>query len=126
MSVGHILAKAEGSPIKEAIESGRELPANKNGWCTHLKVKATQGHIRQLSKPSKVLMVVGDCEAESSFRLNRPVTIEHGDHVEAAPIKFWSAMHVQLYSASNKVPLNPIYDYGLFRVGCYVCPALRS
>jgi len=114
------------APIKEAIESGRELPTNKNRWCTHLKVKATQGYIRQLSKTGKVLMVVGDREAESSSRLNRPATIEHEDHVEAAPIKFWSAMHVQLYLALNKVPLNPMYDYGFFRVGCYICPALRS
>jgi 3'-phosphoadenosine 5'-phosphosulfate sulfotransferase (PAPS reductase)/FAD synthetase len=59
-------------------------------------------------------MVVGDREAESSSRLNRPATIEHEDHVEAAPIKFWSAMHVQLYLALNKVPLNPMYDYGFF------------
>jgi len=112
--------------IKEAIESGRELPTHENRWCTQLKVEATKNYIRQLSKTGKVLMVVGDREAESSSRLNRPATMEHEDHVEAAPIKFWSAMHVQLYLALNKVPLNPMYDYGFFRVGCYVCPALRS
>jgi len=114
------------APIKEAVESGRELPTNKDRWCTHLKVKAAQDYIRQLSKTGRVLMVVGDREAESPSRLSRPATIEHENHVEAAPIKLWSAMHVQLYLASRKVPLNPMYDYGFFRVGCYICPALRS
>jgi len=114
------------APIKEAIEFGRELPTIRNRWCMHLKVKATQEYIRQLSKTGKVLMIVGDREAESPSRLKRLATIEHEDHVEVAPIKLWSAMHVQLYLTYNKVPLNPMYDYGFFRVGCYICLALRS
>jgi len=114
------------APIKESIESGRNLPTNKDRWCTLLKIKATQDYIKDLSKSGKVLMVVGDREAESSSRLNRPATIEHEDYIEVAPIKLWSAIHVQLYLALNKVSPNPMYDYGFFRVGCYICPALRS
>jgi len=82
------------APIKKAAESGRELPTNKNRWCTHLKVKATQDYIRQLSKTGRVLMVAEDREAESPSRLSRPATIEHEDYVEVAPIKLWTAMHV--------------------------------
>jgi len=114
------------APIREIIEAGKPLPTNKNRWCTQLKVKAAKDFIKQLSKKGRVLMVVGDREAESPSRLRRPATITHEDHIEAAPIKQWSALHVQLYLALNKVPVNAMYDYGFFRIGCYICPALRN
>ncbi len=112
--------------VREALEAGAPLPTVTDRWCTKLKVSAVQSLIREYARSGRVLVVVGDREAESPARLERPAVIEHEDHVEVAPIKLWSAVHVQLYLALNKVPVNPLYDYGFFRIGCYMCPALRS
>ncbi|QOJ78768.1 phosphoadenosine phosphosulfate reductase family protein [Infirmifilum lucidum] len=112
--------------VREALEAGASLPTVTDRWCTKLKVSAVQSLIREYARSGRVLVVVGDREAESPSRLERPAIIEHEDHVEAAPIKLWSAVHVQLYLALNKVPVNPLYEYGFFRIGCYMCPALRS
>lgn len=43
-----------------------------------------------------------------------------------APIKQWSTLHIQLYMIMNNIPLNPLYIKGFYRIGCYICPALRS
>ena len=114
------------APIREAIEQGRPLPTNKDRWCTAFKMKATEDLVKEYSKTGRVLMVIGDREAESPARLRRPATIIHEHYIEATPIKLWSALHVQLYLTLNNVPTNAMYDYGFFRIGCYICPALRN
>jgi len=123
LGVDPVRVRAE---VREALEAGAPLPSVEDRWCTKLKVAATQRLIEEYAKSGTVLVVVGDREAESPSRLERPALLRHGDHLEAAPIKLWSALHVQLYLALNRVPVNPLYDYGFFRIGCYMCPALRS
>ncbi|NLN08382.1 MAG: aminotransferase class V-fold PLP-dependent enzyme [Methanoculleus thermophilus] len=40
-----------------------------------------------------------------------------------SPIRSWRALEVFLYLWWQKVPINPLYDMGLERIGCYLCPA---
>jgi len=46
--------------------------------------------------------------------------------MQVAPIKMWNVTHTQLYPLQNNIPLNPLYELGFYRLGCYICPALRS
>lgn len=39
------------------------------------------------------------------------------------PIRDWRAIEVWLYIRWRQLPYNPLYDNGLERIGCWMCPA---
>jgi cysteine desulfurase/selenocysteine lyase len=41
-----------------------------------------------------------------------------------SPIRNWRALEVFLYLWWQKAEINPLYDKGLERIGCYLCPAM--
>jgi cysteine desulfurase/selenocysteine lyase len=41
-----------------------------------------------------------------------------------SPIRNWRALEVFLYLWWQKIEINPLYDKGLERIGCYLCPAM--
>jgi cysteine desulfurase/selenocysteine lyase len=41
-----------------------------------------------------------------------------------SPIRNWRALEVFLYLWWQKAPMNPLYEKGLERIGCYLCPAV--
>ncbi len=41
----------------------------------------------------------------------------------AAPIHNWTALHVWLYIMREHAPYNALYEHGLDRIGCFMCPA---
>jgi phosphoadenosine phosphosulfate reductase len=43
--------------------------------------------------------------------------------LSAAPIQSWTAMHVWLYLFREKAPYNRLYERGLDRIGCFMCPS---
>ncbi len=111
---------------REIIENRREMPSHNNRWCTMLKIEAVHRFIRR-HKGSRKLLVLGDRDTESERRSKRPVVrVEDEETITVAPLKMWSTMHVQLYLLMNNVELNPLYEHGFYRLGCYICPALRS
>ena len=111
---------------REIIENKREMPSHNNRWCTMLKIEAVHRFIRR-HKGLRKLLVLGDRDTESERRSRRPVVrVEDEETIAVAPLKMWSTMHVQLYLLMNNVELNPLYEHGFYRLGCYICPALRS
>jgi len=113
--------------IDKALASGKPLPSHDNRWCTGLKIEAIESKVRELAR-GRTLLVIGDRDAESPRRSNRP-PIRPGpapNVLAVAPLKLWGAAHIQLYLLSKGVPLNPMYYAGFYRIGCYMCPALRS
>ncbi len=44
--------------------------------------------------------------------------------LNVSPIRNWRAFEVFLYLWWQDVPINPLYDMGLERIGCYLCPAM--
>jgi phosphoadenosine phosphosulfate reductase len=43
--------------------------------------------------------------------------------LSAAPIHTWTALHVWLYLFRERAPYNCLYETGLDRIGCYICPS---
>ncbi len=44
--------------------------------------------------------------------------------LNVSPIRNWRAFEVFLYLWWQDIPINPLYDMGLERIGCYLCPAM--
>jgi len=113
--------------IDRKLLEGAPMPSHENRWCTGLKIEAIESTIARLAE-GRTLIVVGDRDAESPRRSDRP-PVRPGTREEltvAAPLKPWGGVHVQLYILSRGLPLNPMYEYGFYRIGCYMCPALRN
>ncbi len=103
----------------------RGFPEHKDRWCTKLKINALHQKIEEVAE-GKTLIVIGDRDAESSLQSKRPPIRPDGEYMQVAPIKNWSASQTQVYILQNGIPLNPMYSYGFYRLGCWVCPSLRS
>ncbi len=111
---------------KELLSGRQEMPTHDNRWCTMLKIQSVRRFIEKY-RGVKKLLVLGDRDTESERRSRRPVVrIENEETIAIAPLKMWSTLHVQLYLLGNNVELNPLYEHGFYRLGCYICPALRS
>ena len=112
---------------KAILEEGMPMPSHGNRWCTGRKVEAIERTVRSISE-GKTLLVVGDRDAESVARSERPPVRKGvtGDFTVVAPLKLWSGLHVVLYMLARGVTPNPLYELGFYRIGCYMCPALRD
>ncbi len=114
------------APVKEHL-STRGLPSKNNRWCTLLKTRAFKEKLREITRrDEKILVIVGDRDTESETRSRKPPVRRRKWYLEAAPIKQWSTLMVQLYIKMYELPLNPLYEAGFYRLGCYICPALTS
>ncbi len=114
------------APVKDYIAS-RGLPTKTNRWCTLLKTAAFKKKLKEITeKYRKVLVIVGDRDVESEARARKPPVRKRKTYLEAAPIKQWSTLMVQLYIWYHNLPENPMYINGFYRLGCYICPALTS
>ncbi len=113
--------------VREALRT-REPPSHDNRWCTGLKLEALSTTLKRLGE--RLIVVTGDRDAESEARSKRPpLRWESEDGQErlvVSPLKQWSTLLLQLYADIENIPLNPLYDAGFYRLGCYMCPALRS
>ena len=114
---------------RELLSGSRPFPTHDNRWCTGLKLEALKKFF--LSQKGKKLVIVGDRGVESVKRSERSpfsqdTMIGVQDTYRVAPLKIWSALHVQLYLLSRGVNLHPLYGMGFYRIGCYMCPSLRS
>ncbi len=101
----------------------RELPTRENRWCTHMKIAALY---RKLEEVKCRKVVVGDRDTESLLRMRRAFERRHERYLQIAPIKLWSTLHVQSYLRIVGLDLNPLYKMGFYRIGCWMCPALRD
>lgn len=98
------------------------MPTHSNRWCTKLKMKALEDVVK---KEGIKTLIVGDREAESRIRRERPEVLERITK-EIFPIKYWSGAMVQLYVLMNGLNLHPLYYKGFYRIGCTICPSLSD
>ncbi len=110
---------------KGLLEESLPLPTHDNRWCTGRKIEGIEKMVKKLSS-GNTLVITGDRDSESIKRSNRPITRWEENRLVVSPLKMWSTAHIQLYLLHNNIPINPLYRYGFYRIGCYICPALRS
>ena len=106
---------------------GMPMPDPDYRWCTGRKLDALREGFREAAR-GRVVVVTGDRDAESERRAKRPPVRldEKLGYPVVSPLKLWSGAHVQAYILSKGIPLNPLYEKGFYRIGCYICFALRG
>lgn len=113
------------APVRENIAL-KGLPTHENRWCTELKVKTLHRKVREISREKSVVIVVGDRDSESRSRSIRPPIRREENWTIVAPLKMWGTHHVQMFLYKSKIRINPLYEIGFYRTGCFICPSLRS
>jgi 3'-phosphoadenosine 5'-phosphosulfate sulfotransferase (PAPS reductase)/FAD synthetase/3'-phosphoadenosine 5'-phosphosulfate sulfotransferase len=124
LKVDYYVYKADVADL--LLKGEMPLPSPRNRWCTYRKLLALRKAFKELSR-GKTYVIVGDRDAESESRARRSlVRLDESGLPLIAPLKLWSASHVEAYIVSKGLPLNPLYELGFYRIGCYICFALRS
>ncbi len=104
----------------------RGPPSRERRWCTALlKIEPLR---RFYAKIRPRLIVEGVRGLESQARLTLGAVSSSPVAPTARrvfPIYEWSRFEVQLYLVWKGVEPNPLYDEGLTRIGCIVCPAMH-
>ena len=101
-------------------------PARDYRWCCKVvKLGPTTRFIME-NYPKGVLTFIGQRRYESNVRSKTPRIWRNKwvpNQIAASPIQNWTALEVFLYLMKEKAPLNPWYERGMNRIGCYLCPA---
>ena len=124
-------AKSEGV---EVIEKGGDFwqaveragpPAKDNRWCCKLlKLNPLKVY---LSGVGPSVTIQGNRWYESWNRADLEETSQNPANplqLNVSPIRSWRAFEVFLYLWWQNKKINPLYDMGLERIGCYLCPAM--
>ena len=101
-------------------------PAKDFRWCCKTcKLGPTASMIRQ-HFPDGVLSFIGQRQYESAQRYEKGNIWENPwvpGQIGASPIQNWPALLVWLYIFQQKGDYNPLYERGMERIGCWLCPA---
>ncbi|MDD1659476.1 MAG: aminotransferase class V-fold PLP-dependent enzyme, partial [Methanomicrobiales archaeon] len=100
-------------------------PAKDQRWCCKLlKLHPLRLH---LASTGPCVTVQGNRWYESWNRADLEATSQNPANplqLNLSPIRNWRALEVFLYLWWQKLPVNPLYDQGIERIGCYLCPAM--
>jgi len=103
------------------------LPSRFHRWCTPILKTAPYNKLinQKIGKNSKIIVFEG-VRAEESPQRSKYKQIADGvknlSIINARPILYWNYSEVILYNMYRNLPINPLYRYGLTRVGCELCP----
>ncbi len=102
-------------------------PARDYRWCCKVaKLVPIARLVKERFRGKRLLMLVGQRRWESLARYKSPPVWRNrwipGATI-ASPINEWSALHVWLYLFREGAPVNPLYEMGFDRIGCWPCPA---
>ena len=96
-------------------------------WCCNLlKLEPLK---RFLTERGPCVTIQGNGWYESWYRADLDETSQNPANplqLNVSPIRNWRAREVFLYLWWREVPMNPLYEMGLERVGCYLCPAAHE
>jgi cysteine desulfurase/selenocysteine lyase len=100
-------------------------PAKDRRWCCKLlKLKPLKLYLAGIGP---CVTIQGNRWYESWNRAGLNITSQNPANplqLNMSPIRNWRALEVFLYLWWSGIPYNPLYDQGLERIGCYLCPAM--
>ncbi len=101
-------------------------PARDFRWCSRV---CKLSHISKWCKSKDAnVSVTGQRRYESVSRALAQPIMRSGSFSRGfvvSPIHEWSSLEVVLYIFMRGLPLNPLYQRGFDRVGCFMCPTSR-
>ncbi|QSZ66038.1 phosphoadenosine phosphosulfate reductase [Methanofollis aquaemaris] len=100
-------------------------PAVDARWCCRVCKLEPVGRVIA-ERWGESLSFIGQRKYESLNRKRSPRVWRNRkvrNQLSAAPIQHWTALHVWLYLFREKAPYNVLYDRGLDRIGCFMCPS---
>lgn len=101
-------------------------PAKDYRWCCKVCKLSPAGEI---SSGRKYLTLDGKRRYESFSRARIPPKEENPlvpGQINVYPVRDWKAIEVWLYIMWRGLRYNPLYDKGLERIGCWLCPAAHA
>ncbi|HPZ33214.1 MAG TPA: aminotransferase class V-fold PLP-dependent enzyme [Methanoculleus sp.] len=114
----------KGGDFFEAVKKAGP-PAKDRRWCCKLlKLRPLKIY---LAGTGPCVTIQGNRWYESWNRADLDETSQNPANplqVNVSPIRNWRALEVFLYLWWQGVPINPLYEKGLERIGCYLCPAV--
>ncbi|WP_457620560.1 phosphoadenosine phosphosulfate reductase domain-containing protein [Methanopyrus sp.] len=114
--------------VSDRFERGLEIrkPTHEDRWCTGVKLSGIKRVLKDLR--GRVLLVVGDRDAESRRRRLRPPVHTNRllDVPEVNPVKGWGGAEVLGTLFRLGLPVSELYEIGFYRLGCSVCPSLTA
>ncbi|HEX3000882.1 MAG TPA: aminotransferase class V-fold PLP-dependent enzyme [Methanoregula sp.] len=100
-------------------------PGKDNRWCC--KFQKLRPLKLYLAKVGPCVTIQGNRWYESWNRASLEETSQNPDNplqLNVSPIRNWRALEVFLYLWWQKADMNPLYEQGIERIGCYLCPAM--
>ena len=100
-------------------------PGKDNRWCC--KLQKLHPLKLYLADVGPCVTVQGNRWYESWNRAGLDETSQNPANplqLNISPIRHWRALEVFLYLWWQKIAINQLYDKGLERIGCYLCPAM--
>ncbi len=95
-------------------------------WCCKsCKLGPTSMLIRE-SFPKGVVSFIGQRGKESEQRMKKGRRWQNpwvAGQEGVSPVQDWTALDVWLYIFRSGAPYNPLYEQGMERIGCWLCPA---
>ena len=101
-------------------------PAKDFRWCCKTCKLGPATLLIKNNFPGGVLSFIGQRAYESQQRAEKSKVWRNPwtpNQLAASPIQKWTALHVWIYLMSRKANVNPLYQMGLERIGCFMCPA---
>ena len=114
----------KGGDFFQAVEKAGP-PGKDHRWCCKLlKLQPLKIYLAGLGP---CVTIQGNRWYESRNRSDLDETSQNPANplqLNVSPIRNWRALEVFLYLWWREAPMNPLYEMGLERVGCYLCPAV--
>lgn len=101
-------------------------PAKDFRWCCKTCKLGPATRLIERHFPDGVLSFIGQRAYESEQRARKGRIWRNPwtpNQLAASPIQKWTALHVWLYLFSKGARTNPLYEAGIERIGCLMCPA---
>jgi cysteine desulfurase/selenocysteine lyase len=114
----------KGGDFWQAVEKAGP-PGKDNRWCCKLlKLHPLKLYLAGIGP---CVTIQGNRWYESWNRADLDETSQNPANplqLNMSPIRNWRALEVFFYLWWQKAEINPLYDRGLERIGCYLCPAM--
>ena len=95
-------------------------------WCCKSCKLGPTAILIKRNFPKGVLAFIGQRGKESEQRYHKQDIWENPwvpGQLGASPIQKWNALEVWLHIFKYDLPYNPLYDQGMARIGCWLCPS---